>query len=94
MLTADQQSVVRRVLSPFLPEYIGVFGSCARGDEKPGSDVDILVRFGKPLTLFDLVGLELDLSEELRLRIDLVTEHALNPMIREFVEKDLKEIGR
>jgi predicted nucleotidyltransferase len=41
----------------FKAEVIGIFGSYARGEEKAGSDVDVLVNFDDGATLFDLVGL-------------------------------------
>ena len=93
MITKKQQSTIKRVLSPFLPEYIGVFGSFARGEQGPDSDLDLLVKFGKRLSLLDLVGLELDLTDELGIKVDLVTVGGLSPLIREYVEKDLKKIA-
>jgi len=87
------QDKIKEVLSPFEPEYIGIFGSYARGEEHEESDLDILVKFGKRLNLFDLIGLEQDLSEMLGIKVDLVTENALSPLIKEFVEEDLKKIA-
>lgn len=93
MIGKAQQDTIKEILSPFEPEYIGIFGSYARGEQQPGSDLDILVRFGKRLNLLDLVGLEQDLSERLGIKVDLVTENALSPMIRPFIERDLKKIA-
>lgn len=87
------QDKIKEILSPFEPEYIGIFGSYARGEEHEESDLDILVKFGKRLNLFDLIGLEQDLSEMLGIKVDLVTENALSPLIKEFVEEDLKKIA-
>ena len=93
MLSKDIQEKIIEILAPFEPEYIGIFGSYARGEEHDESDLDILVRFGKRLNLFDLIGLEQDLSETLEIKVDLVTENALSPLIKEFVEEDLKQIA-
>ncbi len=93
MLSEKQQEIIRKVLSPYKPEYIGVFGSFARQEQGPDSDLDLLVKFGSRLTLLDLVGLELDLSDQLGVKVDLVTDNALNPDIRKWVEKDLRKIA-
>ena len=93
MITKEQQGIIKQVFAPFEPISIGVFGSYARGEEQSASDLDILVKFGKRLTLLDLVGLELDLSERLGIKVDVVTEKALSPLIREYVERDLKKIA-
>lgn len=50
------------------------------------------MKFGKRLNLFDLIGLEQDLLEALSIKVDLLTENALSPLIKEFVEEDLKEL--
>lgn len=62
---------------------IGVFGSYARGEEGPDSDVDILVSFARPIGFFRFLELEEQLSEWLGLRVDLVTKAALKPHIGE-----------
>lgn len=69
--------------------FAGLFGSYARGDETPGSDIDILVRFSKPKGLFDLVHLKHLLTSRLGREVDLVTEGALSPYIRGDVMRDL-----
>ncbi len=93
MINKKQQETIKSILAPFEPEYIGIFGSYARGDEREDSDLDILVQFGKRLTLFDLVGLEQDLTEALDIKVDLVTAKSLSPLIRPFVEEDLQKIA-
>ncbi len=81
-------------LNPMLEEhdvaYAGVFGSVARGEERPGSDVDILIKFEKPKSLLDIVRLERELSSALGREVDLVTEASLSPYIREGVLRDLR----
>ena len=72
--------------------FVGVFGSRARGEEKPGSDIDLLVRFKEQKGLFELVGLERDLSESLNIKVDLVTEGGLSPLLKSEVMKDLQPI--
>jgi len=71
---------------------IAVFGSYARGEEGPESDLDLLVNFQKDLSLLTLIQIEQDLSARLGIKVDLVTEGALSPYIRERIEKDLRVI--
>ena len=59
-----------------------VFGSAARGEERPDSDVDLIVDFGKPKGLLALIRLERSLAELFERPVDLVTEPGLSPYIR------------
>ena len=72
-----------------------LFGSFARGEETPQSDVDILLvpdRSGKPFTLFTLGGMYMDLKELLGREIDLVEEGSLRPYAAESANRDKKLI--
>jgi len=73
-------------------EFAGVFGSYARGKEHQKSDIDLLVRFAKPKSLLSLVHIENELSEILKNKVDLVTEPALSPYIKDNILKDLEII--
>ena len=67
-----------------------IFGSVARGEAAEGSDLDLLVRFATPKSLFDHARLQLDLEDRLGVPVDLITERALNPSIRDRVALDLR----
>ncbi|MBK9215585.1 MAG: nucleotidyltransferase family protein [Chloracidobacterium sp.] len=69
---------------------LGVFGSVARGQDKPDSDVDLLVRLDKPVGLFKFFDIEDSFSKVLGRRVDLATESSLHPLIRGSVLADLK----
>ncbi len=64
---------------------VRIFGSVARGDAGPDSDVDILVEFEPGRSLLDHAGLMLDLSELLGCKVDVVTDRGLRPRIRDRV---------
>ncbi|MEK6813805.1 MAG: nucleotidyltransferase family protein [Nitrospirota bacterium] len=68
---------------------IGVFGSFVRGEQRGGSDIDILVDFSDEADLFDLVGLGILLEEKLGRRVDVVPRRALRAEIRESVLKQV-----
>ena len=68
---------------------LGIFGSYARGEQQPDSDLDILVAFEQPVTLFDLVRLENELTDKLGIEVDLVTKDSLKPPVETRVSDDL-----
>jgi uncharacterized protein len=64
---------------------VQVFGSVARGGDKPGSDVDLLVEFLPPLSLLTRVGLIEDLKSELGVSVDVSTPAGLKKRYRSAV---------
>ncbi len=71
---------------------VGVFGSMARGESKKKSDIDLIVRFSKRKSLLTMVRLERELSEALGRKVDLLTEAAISPYMRERVLKELRVV--
>jgi len=87
------RDIIINHLKDFNPTKVGIFGSFARGDNKKGSDIDILVEFKNPPSLLTLIRLENELSEILGSKVDLVTTGALkNKRIRNSIKKDLISI--
>ncbi len=72
--------------------WLAVFGSVARGEATEKSDIDLLVRFAKPISLLSHIAVEEHLADALGRKIDLVTEEALSPYIRDYVMRDFKVI--
>jgi predicted nucleotidyltransferase len=72
---------------------LAVFGSMARGDDREGSDVDILVRFEGTADFDRFMGLKLDLEDLFGRRVDLGTPDTLRPEMREEVERDLIHVA-
>jgi len=70
-------------------EIVGIFGSCVRGEQNEESDVDVLVRFRKGATLFDFVGLADFLEQKLDMKVDIVSERAIRPELKERILKDV-----
>ena len=64
---------------------VRVFGSVARGDARPDSDVDFLVEMDEGRSLLDHVGLVQDLEDYLGRKVDVVSERALHWFIRDRV---------
>lgn len=84
-----------RLLNTHLPELkeygvssIAVFGSVARGESSPDSDIDILVDFGKPVGLFQFARLKMHLESLLGKPVDLVTTAALKEQLKPSILKE------
>jgi predicted nucleotidyltransferase len=73
----------------FKVKTIGVFGSYVRGEQKRGSDVDVLVEFEEPIGLFEFMDLEDYLSQLLGVKVDLVSKKALKPHIGERILEEV-----
>jgi predicted nucleotidyltransferase len=67
---------------------IALFGSRAREQSRPDSDIDVLVEFDGPATSARYFGLQFFLEDLLGGPVDLVTRQALRPQLRPFVERD------
>lgn len=69
---------------------IGVFGSFARGEEKEGSDVDVLVEFEDSFETFDnYIELKYFLEDLFGRKVDLVTVEALRPQLKDDILKEV-----
>src|SRR5690348_17294681 len=64
---------------------VRVFGSMAHGEGSEGSDLDLLVTLAEGRSLLDLVGLKQDVEDLIHRSVDVVTERALSPYLRERV---------
>ncbi len=94
MISPEQRNIVISHLKELQPKKIGIFGSYARNENKDDSDLDVLVYldYSKRVSLLDLIGVEQNLSEELGIKVDLVTEKSISPLVKPFIEKDIRII--
>jgi len=82
-LRRTRRDQILSVAASYGAHNIRVFGSAARGDSCPSSDIDFLVDLEPDRTLMDLGGLLIALQELLQVRVDLATERMLRPKVRE-----------
>ena len=66
----------------------GVFGSIARGQATPESDVDILIELDRQASLLDFIGIKLDLEDVLGRSVDLVEYAAIKPRLRDRILRE------
>ena len=73
----------------FKVKSLAIFGSVARNEAEEGSDLDVLVDFEGPATFDNYMDLKFFLEDLLQVKVDLVTQKALRPQLRPYVEKEL-----
>ena len=87
-LRAKKGEVERR----YHVKRMGLFGSYSRGEQKEGSDIDILVDFNEGADLFDLSGLKIFLEEMFQARVDVIPSRALREELKQAVLADVKYV--
>jgi len=92
MGTQEIQEKIKPLLSEYGVSYVGLFGSVARGEDTPESDVDLLVSIDHPIGVYDFMELRDRLSTALGRRVDLVSRDAVNKHVQPFIEQDLVAI--
>jgi hypothetical protein len=90
-----QRNQVLDILTKSRPEFVrfgvkslAVFGSVARNESRPESDVDVLVEFEDKATFDRYMELKFFLEDLLKCRVDLVTRKALKPRLRPSIERE------
>lgn len=83
---------IRSRIVPLLHKYrvsrADLFGSAVRGDVTRDSDVDLLVKLPRGASLFDFIGLKLDLEDTLGCSVDLVEYDAIKPRLKPYILAD------
>lgn len=94
--TIPSLSELQRIIKPLLKKYniqqAYVFGSYARGEADSSSDLDIAVEITGKTESFDLIGLQQDLEEKLKIEVDVVTLRSMHPKLRANVKADLVSV--
>lgn len=93
MTIAEISEKARPIFDAYGVTRAGVFGSVARGTERPDSDIDLLIDLKEPIGVFRLVGLKQDLEECLGRSVDVVVRAALDRRVAPFVEADLRPLA-
>jgi predicted nucleotidyltransferase len=80
----DLRRTILRVATRHGATNVRIFGSFARGEQRGTSDVDL----PKRASLFDLIGLKLDLEEALERDVDVLTDDGISPYLQDRILHD------
>lgn len=92
MTYQEIENKVISILDKYGAQTIGIFGSYARGVQRPDSDLDLLVNFKERKSLLTLVRIERELSESIGVKVDLLTEGAVSPYLIDRIKSEIKVI--
>jgi hypothetical protein len=87
-LLKEKREEIRRIAEKHGAKNVRIFGSRARGEAHPDSDLDLLVDTGPETSPWFPAGLVLDMEEILGCKVEVVTENGLNPYLRERVLRE------
>ena len=73
----QHQQKIQELAQQFGIKNIRIFGSVAKGEDTENSDLDLLVEASPTTTLFDIFGLQIELEELLKHKVDVVTDNSL-----------------
>jgi predicted nucleotidyltransferase len=89
MSIAEITQKITPVLEEYGVGYAGIFGSVARGEDLPESDVDIMVSVLKPIGIYKFMELQGELEHAIGRHVDLVSKNAVNKYLEPYINKDI-----
>ena len=91
-LLHEKRDDIERIATHHGAHNIRIFGSVARGEAGPESDIDFLVNVGSDTSSWFPAGFILDIEEILGRRVEVVTERALDSHLREYVLREAMKL--
>ena len=80
---AEKREEILKAAASHGAKNLKVFGSFARGEERPDSDIDLLVEMAPDRSLLDIIAIKNALEDITHRKVDVVTEKALSPYLRD-----------
>ncbi|MFQ5612748.1 MAG: nucleotidyltransferase family protein [Anaerolineae bacterium] len=87
-LLKEKREEVLQIVASHGARSVWIFGSLARGEADSESDLDLLVKLDPGRSLLDIIAIKQDLEDLLGCDVDVVTEAAISPYIREQVLRE------
>lgn len=84
--------IKQKLSSKYGVNKIGIFGSVARNEQKPDSDIDILVELSHNISLLQFSGLWVDLEDELHAKVDVADIADLRPELSSRIKNEVRYI--
>ena len=83
-----KRDLIHAIAKRHKAEKLWVFGSCARKEERPDSNVDFLVKFRGDASLLDIVHIRDDARDLFSREVDVVSDRGLSPYIGKYIKKE------
>jgi len=87
-LSEEIKKKIISILVKYGIKKILIFGSYARNEATPNSDLDLIVEFPEGTSLLDHIGIEFELSEALNMKIDLLSQNGISLYIKDQIMKE------
>jgi hypothetical protein len=88
-----KENILTKIID-YLKKYkilnVRLFGSFARNEENNNSDIDLIVNFQERKSLFELARIERELSEQIGIKVDLLTEKSISPYLIDKIKSEEK----
>jgi predicted nucleotidyltransferase len=91
-ITCELRGMLPGLRERYPISYLGVFGSWAREEQRPGSDLDLLVDFDGPIDLFAYARLQREIADRIGVPVDLVHRPGLKPAIGRNVLREVQPV--
>ena len=91
-IVQDKRAEILEIAAAHGARNVRVFGSTARGEAHGGSDLDLLITLDPGRTLLDIIAVKQDIEDLLGCTVDVVTEAALSPYLRDQVLMDAADL--
>jgi len=92
LLLREKRQEILRIAARHRARNVRVFGSIARGDARPDSDIDLLVEFAPESDLFDQIALKRDVEELLQRKVDVVGDDSIYWLLHRRILKEAKQL--
>jgi predicted nucleotidyltransferase len=82
-IVQNKRDDILRIATQYGASHVRIFGSAARGEAGPQSDVDVLIRLEPGRSLLDIIAIKQELEALLGRKVDVLTESSISPYLRE-----------
>ncbi len=83
---------ILQIATKYKVDDIKVFGSTVRNEARENSDIDFLVHFREEASLLDEAGLDIELSELLKCKVDIISDRAIREEFKPFILREAKSL--
>jgi len=87
-MVQNKRDDILRIATQYGASNVRVFGSAARGEAGPESDIDVLIHLASGRSLLDIVAIKQELEELLGRKVDVLTESSISPYLRERILRE------